>query len=68
MPVGEEEEEPLDLYALAVDQQLLQLPGTERAQALHQHIGLVEALVVRKLVQQFEDRPFRAGRSLAILV
>ena len=53
--VGEEEEQALDLDAAAVGEQRLQPRGTERAQPLHQHVGLMEGFLVGELVEQFED-------------
>ena len=57
MAISKEEEEPFDLHAAAAFQQRLQSARAEITQALHQGIGLMEALPVGQLVEQFEDRP-----------
>jgi len=59
MAVGEEEEEPLDLYIAAVFEKLLKLPRSQIRKPLHQHVGLMEALVLGQFAQQFEDRALR---------
>ncbi|OPY96068.1 hypothetical protein A5906_04940 [Bradyrhizobium sacchari] len=52
MPVGRPEQQPFDFHASAIVQQLLQLAGIELAEAVNKHLGLVEALAMRQLVEQ----------------
>ena len=56
--VGEEEEEPLHLHAAAVGEKLGQAPWAEVGQPFHQLVGLVEALAVWQLIEQFEVGAF----------
>ncbi|MDA9405353.1 hypothetical protein XH80_00675 [Bradyrhizobium sp. CCBAU 45384] len=51
VPVGKQEQ-PFDFHASGIAQQLLQLVGIELAQAINKHLGLLEALAMRQLVEQ----------------
>ena len=59
--VGEEEEQTLHFDALAGLKKRGQQPWTQVGQALEYQVERVEALLVGKLVQGFEDRPFGRG-------
>lgn len=60
--VGEEEEQPLDLYVTAVRQELLQLARTEVGESFHQLVDLMKAFAVGQFVHQFEHGPFRSRK------
>ena len=52
----EPQEQPFHLHAAAGVKQWLQLARTQVPQPLEQHVGLMERLAFRHLVEQFEDR------------
>ena len=52
--VGEEEEEPFHLDALAVTEKLLHPPGSEVHRALHDHVCVVERGLAGEFVQKLQ--------------
>lgn len=63
MPVGEHEEQALDLDASASTQQGHQAPGAQGRQALKDHVQIVEGRVRWQCVERFEDGAL-GGRNL----
>lgn len=63
MAIGEDEKEPLDLHASATLKELRQPSGPRRCQSLESSVDNMEALGVRKLVEQLENRTL--GRRAA---
>src|SRR5215470_9306912 len=59
MAVGEVEEQALHLHAAAVSEEFLQAARAKVGQALHEHVGLMKALMLGQLVEKLKDRTFR---------
>jgi hypothetical protein len=57
VPLRKPEEEPLDLDATAIGEQLLEPFWAEASHALHQHVGLTECFMPR---QSFREIPLQA--------
>ncbi len=62
MTVGEPEEQPFDLHAPAVFQQLLETAGAQGSQALGDHIHILKGFACGKLGEKLQEGSFR-GRD-----
>jgi hypothetical protein len=60
VPIGEEEEQALDLDAAAVGEQRPEAGGAECAEALHQNVHLMKTFLLGELIHPFEDGAFRS--------